>query len=167
MLTYIWAEDLSHQIGFNSQLPWYLPADLKHFKELTMGHSIIMGRKTFTSLPNILPKRHHVILTKNQKLVQKYQRNSQVEIVSSLTELNSWLKYHKNEKNYVIGGRSVFQALISQVDYLEKTAIKANFIANVTMPQIDYDKFALIKSVAHQPDANNTYYYDFLTYQRK
>ena len=63
MLAYIWAEDLTGGIGIDGHLPWHLAADLKRFKEKTMNHPMIMGRKTFESLPGILPGRKHIVLT--------------------------------------------------------------------------------------------------------
>ena len=61
MLRFIWAEDEASYIGYQGRLPWHLPADMKHFKELTSDHVIVMGRKTFESFPGLLPKREHVI----------------------------------------------------------------------------------------------------------
>lgn len=66
MIRFIWAEDEDGRIGYQGALPWHLPADLKHFKELTSNHIIVMGRKTFDSFPGLLPKRKHIILSTNQ-----------------------------------------------------------------------------------------------------
>ena len=85
MLSFVWAEDQQHGIGIDGHLPWNLPADLKHFKEKTIGHPIIMGRKTFASLPHPLPERKHIVLTHRQELKQKYAGNEQVKIVSTFS----------------------------------------------------------------------------------
>ena len=95
MIEYVWAEDQKHQIGLNGHLPWHLPADMHHFKEETMGHPIIMGRKTFMSFPKLLPGRKHIVLTHDQTLKEKYQDNDQVVIVSSVAELNKYLDKQK------------------------------------------------------------------------
>lgn len=111
MTTFVWAEDQNHQIGIDGHLPWNLPADLQHFKKLTLGHPLVMGRKTFMSLPQVLTSRIHVVLTTKQELVAKYEYNPQVIMLTSLSELNDWLKGHQKEHIYVIGGKSVFAAL--------------------------------------------------------
>lgn len=167
MIEYVWAEDEKHQIGLKGHLPWHLPADLRHFKEKTVGHPIIMGRKTFMSLPKLLPQRKHIVLTSSQELKQKYRHNKQVVILSSLAELNDYIQKHKQEKMCVIGGASIFKALIDQVDILEKTAIEAVFEADIRMPAINYDQFVLLNKEHHVADSKNKYPYTFLTYQRK
>lgn len=88
MITFIWAEDEKHQIGLNGHLPWHLPQDMQHFKKLTKGHPIVMGRKTFDSLPKILPQRQHLVLSRNPNLARKYAENEQVTVFSSLSDLN-------------------------------------------------------------------------------
>lgn len=167
MIEYVWAEDQKHQIGLDGHLPWHLPADLKHFKEKTIGHPIIMGKKTFMSLPSLLPERLHIVLTHDQRLKNKYQNNQQVIIVNSIAELNDYIKKHADEKLCAIGGVSIFKALMDQVEILEKTEIEATFKADTVMPIIDYDKFDLIIRTHHDPDSKNKYAYNFLTYQRK
>ncbi|EEJ72258.1 dihydrofolate reductase [Lactobacillus ultunensis] len=167
MIEYVWAEDKKHQIGVDGHLPWHLPADLKHFKEETINHPIIMGRKTFASLPRLLPKRKHIVLTHNEDLKKKYQTNDQVIILASLEELNQYLQNHRSEKICAIGGVSIFKALIDQVDILAKTEIDGVFSADTVMPEIDYDKFKLIKKEAHPADEKNKFPYTFLTYVRK
>lgn len=163
MITFVWAEDKKHQIGLDEHLPWHLPADLKHFHDLTINHPIVMGRKTFDSLPKILPKRQHIVLTRNSSTITQ----EQVITVSSFAELDNWLDEHRQQDISVIGGTSVFAALLNRVDCLEKTAIKATFAGDTIMPAIDYSQFDLVKGVSHYPDEQNKYSYDFLTYNRK
>lgn len=167
MITFIWAEDEKHQIGLDGHLPWHLPQEMQHFKELTKGHSIVMGRKTFISLPKLLPQRKHLVLSKNHTLARTYANNDWVEFFSSLGDLNRWLKTHQNDSIFVIGGSSLFQALMTQVDRLEKTEIKAVFVADTVMPAIDYSKFKLINEVTHYPGKHTKYLYRYLTYVRK
>jgi len=167
MIIFVWAEDQKHQIGIDGHLPWKLPADLHHFKEITYGHPIIMGRKTFMSLPHLLSGRKHIVLTTSLTLKNKYRDNKQVLIINSVRDLRDWIKKHKKQNLCVIGGNSVFSALKNQVDRLEKTEIKATFNANVVMTKINYDDFILVKKESHQPDNLNQYPYDFLTYLRK
>ncbi|WP_294830057.1 dihydrofolate reductase [Lactobacillus rizhaonensis] len=167
MITFVWAEDQKHQIGIDGHLPWKLPADLHHFKKITYGHPIIMGRKTFVSLPHLLPGRKHIVLTTSLTLKNKYRDNKQVSIINSVKELQDWINKNRQQNLCVIGGNSVFNALKNQVDCLEKTEIMASFKADVAMTKINYDDFTLVKKESHQPDSFNHYYYDFLTYLRK
>ncbi|WP_308556655.1 dihydrofolate reductase [uncultured Lactobacillus sp.] len=167
MIEYVWAEDKEKNIGLDGHLPWHLPADLKHFKEKTMNHPILMGRKTFTSLPKLLPGRQHIVLTRNKELKDKWQDNKQVEILTSLEEMNAYLAEHQDEKICAIGGVSIFKALIDQVDVLEKTEIDGAFKADTTMPEIDYSQFELVNKEHHDADSKNKYPYTFLTYVRK
>lgn len=167
MIEYVWAEDKKHQIGVDGHLPWHLPADLRHFKEETLNHPIIMGRKTFASLPKLLPKRKHVVLTHNEDLKRKYQASDQVIIVTSMEELDQYLQNHRSEKICAIGGVSIFEALMDQVDVLSKTEIDGVFRADTVMPAIDYQRFKLVKKEKHPADQQNKYPYTFLTYVRK
>ena len=167
MITYVWAEDKKHQIGYQGHLPWDLPADLKYFKNQTMGHPILMGRKTFASLPHILPGRQHLVLTHSKEFKTEYKNNSQVTVFLNKEELYAYLRKHCDEEICAIGGVSIFKILCDEVDCLKKTAIDASFKADTTMPQIDYSKFNLIKEENHEADEKNKYAYSFLTYVRK
>lgn len=167
MITFVWAEDLNHGIGYQVNLPWHLPADMKHFKEKTSGHPILMGRKTFNSLPGLLPKRKHLILTHDQEFKKKYADNDQVLVFTSSDELRSYLAEHKKDDIKAIGGVSIFNLLKNQVDVLEKTVIHHGFKVDTYMPELDYNKFELIKKEKHAADEKNKYAYDFLTFKRK
>ncbi|WEV70252.1 dihydrofolate reductase [Lactobacillus sp. ESL0785] len=167
MITFVWVEDQKKQIGLNGHLPWKLPGDLQHFRKLTSGHTIVMGRKTFTSLPKILPHRKHIVLSKNHELAQKYSKNQQVVILSSLKQLELWLANHQEQQIDVIGGNAVFKPLVHQVDRLEKTVIAATFKGDTIMTPIDYSKFKLVKKEYHNPNLQDKYPYEFLTYIRK
>ena len=167
MITFVWAEDEKHQIGIDGHLPWRLPADLHHFKKITYGHPIVMGRRTFMSLPHILPGRKHIVLTTRQELKNKFHADQRVLIIPTISELQSWIDRHKNLEICVIGGNSVFDALKNQVDCLEKTEIKATFTADVIMTKLNYNDFKLVKREFQQPDNLNLYSYEFLTYMRK
>lgn len=167
MIEYVWAEDKEKNIGLNGHLPWYLPADMKHFKEVTINHPIIMGRKTFESFPNLLPKRKHIVLTHNEKLKNKYQNNDQVTILPTVEYLHNFVAEHQDERMCAIGGVSIFNALMDQVEVLEKTEIDAIFEADTKMPEIDYSRFNLVAKKHYEPDEKNKYPYTFLTYKLK
>lgn len=167
MLTYVWAEDEKHAIGYQGHLPWHLPADLQHFKEKTMSHAILMGRKTFASLPQILPGRQHLVLTHQQALKEKYQNNPQVTVFLSVKQMQDYINRHQDLNIDVIGGSSLFELLKDRVEVLEKTQIHAIFAADAFMPLLNYDDFDLVKKASFVKDDHNHYAYDFLTYRRK
>ena len=84
MLSIIVAKSINNVIGYNNKLLWHISDDMKRFKNLTMGHNIIMGRKTFESLGRVLPNRHHIVLTRNKN----YKIDDEnVEIINDITEL--------------------------------------------------------------------------------
>lgn len=167
MIKFVWAEDANHGIGYEGHLPWHMPADMKHFKDETIGHPILMGRKTFDSFPHLLPKRKHLVLTRDQNLAKQYQDNDQVEIFSSIEKMKDYLKAHKDEEISAIGGVSIFKALLDEVDQLEKTEIEHEFEVDTYMPEIDYSQFELVKKEAYKPDEKNKYPYTFFTYVKK
>lgn len=167
MLTYIWAEDLDRGIGYQGHLPWHLPADLHHFKELTMGRAMVMGKNTFLSLPKVLPGRKHLVLTHDRNLAKKYEGDEQVEFFYDLTSLKKFLKTNHDQEFAVIGGASIFKAFENEVDRLEMTKIKGAFAADTFMPKLDFGKFEIIHQEQHAHDDRNDYDYTFFTYQRK
>ncbi|CCI85655.1 dihydrofolate reductase [Lactobacillus pasteurii DSM 23907 = CRBIP 24.76] len=166
MLTYVWTEGKNHEIGYQGHLPWHLPADLKHFKELTMGHEMLMGKGTFDSLPGLLPGRRHLVLTHEKKQDSQFADNSQVEFFD-LPQLSAYLDEHQAESIMVIGGVSLFKLLCDQVDCLEMTKIDGEFAADTYMPDLDWEKFELIKSKSFAKDDRNSYNYKFLTFSKK
>ncbi|CAX66671.1 dihydrofolate reductase [Lactobacillus johnsonii] len=166
MIRFIWAEDEDGCIGYRGALPWHLPADLKHFKELTSNHIIVMGRKTFDSFPGLLPKRKHIILSTNPILQRRYQDNSRVKVFSQIKQLKNWIEDHTEETIDIIGGAEVFKEFKDDVDVLEKTKIHHIFKCDTWMPELKYEDFKLVNSESHRPDENNKFDYDFLEYKR-
>ncbi|GFZ27668.1 dihydrofolate reductase [Lactobacillus corticis] len=166
MLTFVWAEDELGNIGYQGHLPWHLPADLQHFKAVTMHKPMIMGRKTFDSFPGILPGRKHLVLSHDPSLQDKYDPQ-QVEIVTSVDELQEIIAAYGDQEICLIGGSGVFALFVDQVDRLEKTLVYGQFPADTKMVPINYENFTLVKRSDFKADAKNPYDYSFLTYQRK
>src|SRR3990167_5774349 len=100
-ISLIVAKTKNHVIGFESKMPWHLPADLKHFKIITMGCPIVMGRKTFESIGKVLPGRKNIIISHNKNL-----KIEGAEVYSSLKEV---LENAKEEKMFVIGGAEIYK----------------------------------------------------------
>ena len=137
-LNLIWAEDLNGWIGKNNTIPWHVSADMKHFRKQTMGHPIIMGRKTFASLGNKpLPKRKNIVIT-SQKI-----NVPDVVVIHSLDELKKYLTEYPAEY-FVIGGATIYQQLLPFATKLTRTVINADIAGDTKMPTIDYDRWHLV-----------------------
>ena len=110
MLSIVVAKAKNNIIGKNNELVWHLPEDLKHFKELTTGHTIIMGRKTYESLGNPLPNRKHIIFSQNPDLKINEEN---VQVVHSLLEIQDLIE--GKEEAFVIGGAMIYNFLMPYV----------------------------------------------------
>lgn len=160
MLSIIVAKSKNNVIGKNNKLIWHIPDDLKRFKTLTTGHTIIMGRKTFESIGRVLPNRIHIVLTrdKNYKI-----NNENVQVVTDISEIDKFIN-DKNE-NFVIGGESIYKTLIDKCQKLYITQINQDFDGDAYFPEINDNKFKIIEQIKGPKDENNFDYYYF-TYQR-
>lgn len=153
------AIDEKNGIGKNNLLPWHLPADLKHFKTITTGHPIIMGRKTFDSIGKALPNRRNIVISRNSKLLIP-----EVEVCSSL---NSAIELCKEEKNvFVIGGAQIFEQALPLADVLYLTIIHEDFDSDVFFPGISLNEWIEEEKILHEPDEKNLYSYSFIKYKK-
>lgn len=147
-------------IGKDNSLIWHLPADLKYFKALTMGHPIVMGRKTFESIGKPLPGRTSVIITRNTA----YKPEGCL-IAHSLTEAVEMLKSY--EKAFIIGGEQIYRQAIDIVDFLYITEVHRAFDGDAFFPVINPDIWEKTFRSDHEPDDKNAYPYSFVVYKRK
>ena len=134
----------NHVIRKNNQLPWYIPEDLKYFKEKTEHQKIIMGRKTFQSMDALLPNRTHIIISTTIKSIINCL------VFSSLTEAIKTLKKESsgNEEIFIIGGSFIFNKAF-ELDILDKlyiTKIHQDFDGDVFLPSVPYQKYKLINN---------------------
>ena len=159
-LTLIAAASTNNVIGFNNKLIWNIPSDLKRFKELTLGHSVIMGRKTFESLPNPLPKRRNIIVTKNKD----YSRNG-IEVTSNIEDAIDLCK--SDSQPFIIGGGEIYSQTIEIVDKIELTRVYKDYQGDAFFPDIPLDKFELTNELVNYLDDDSSTKYSFLTYIRK
>ncbi|MEC7185891.1 MAG: dihydrofolate reductase [Bacteroidota bacterium] len=159
-LTIIAAASTNNVIGFNNKLIWNIPNDLKRFKELTLGHSVIMGRKTFESLPNPLPKRRNIIVTKNKD----YSRNG-IEVTSNIEDAIDLCK--SDSQPFIIGGGEIYSQTIEIVDKIELTRVYKDYQGDAFFPDIPLDKFELTSELVNYLDDDSSTKYSFLTYIRK
>lgn len=138
MISIIVAIAENNVIGKDGLLIWHIPRDLKHFKEITLGSTIIMGRKTFESLGRVLPGRHHVVLTRNKD----YKIDDpNVTIIHSMDEIQPFIDDEK--ENFIIGGGQLFAAMLPKAQRLYLTWIGQSYEGDTYFPEIPAGEFHL------------------------
>lgn len=161
MLSIIVAKAKNNIIGKENKLVWNLPADLKHFKDLTTGHTIIMGRKTFESLGRVLPNRKHIVFSQNPDFKIK---DENVQIVHSMLEIQEYIE-DKNE-NFVIGGAMIYNLLMPYVTKMYVTEIEEEFEGDSFFPKIDTKIWKETNREKGPKDNKNELDYEFVTYEK-
>lgn len=152
--------DEKNGIGKNNKLLCHLPADLKRFKQLTSGHSIVMGRKTFESLPDgALPNRKNIVISRN--------KNYTAENISTIGSTAELYELCKNEELiYIIGGEEIYKLFIQSADILYITKIHHQFEADTFFPSFSGSDWNHIENEAHQSDEKNRFAYTFQVYTK-
>lgn len=151
------AMDQKRGIGKNNKLPWHIPEDLKRFKEITFGHPVIMGRKTYESIGRLLPNRLNIIITQNKN----YALGGAV-VVHSLQEAIEKASEEEKKELFIIGGGQIFAQAIPLVDRLYLTIVKGDYDVDTFFP--DYSDFDRV--IMRQHFNGNPYSYEFLTLER-
>lgn len=146
-------------IGKDNTLPWQLPADLKRFKEITTGHPVIMGRKTYESIGKALSGRKNIIITK-----QKNYSAENCFIVNSIDEAISLVKDEK--EIFFIGGAEIYRQILPRANRLYLTLIKKEFAGDVYFPEIRWNEWKEISRQKGYVDNNNPYEHEFLVFER-
>lgn len=147
-------------IGKDNQLVWHLPADLKHFRELTTGETVVMGRKTFESIGKALPGRRNIVVTRHRD----YQAPG-CEVVHSLEEAAE--AGEQDDNVFIIGGGEIYRQAMSIAGTLYITEIHQDFTGDTVFPGIDPEIWAETFREDHRADERNPYDYSFITYQRR
>ena len=161
MITIVVAMGKNREIGVDNQLLWHLPKDLKHFKELTSGHPIIMGRKTYESIGKPLPNRTNIVISRKNDWFEEG-----ILIVGSIKEA---LKFAKkiDENVFVIGGGTIYEQTIDLADQLEITLVDATLNADTYFPKIDEKIWQKTQETWHEKDEKNQYDFCFQTFTKK
>ena len=158
-LSMIVAASENDVIGINGDLPWRLSADLRRFKRLTMGHHIIMGRKTFDSIGRLLPGRTTVIVT----------RQPAYEIQGALiaNSLEAAISLCSNDDcPFVTGGAEIYRSALPWVNEIHLTRVHTELSGDTVLPEIDWHQWEKVDSVRHPQDEKNSFDYSFETYRR-
>ena len=160
MITIVVAMGKNREIGADNQLLWHLPKDLKQFKELTSGHPIIMGRKTYESIGKPLPNRTNIVISRKNDWFEEG-----ILIVGSIKEA---LKFAKkiDENVFIIGGGTIYEQTIDLADQLEVTLVDAELKADTFFPKIDEKKWLKTNETTHQKDEKNQFDFSFQTFER-
>lgn len=161
MLSLIVAVSRNNVIGKDNGLIWHLPDDLKHFKELTTGKTIIMGRKTFDSLGRVLPNRKHVVITRSGIDVD----DENVEVVQDVSDIQKYID--DDNENFLIGGATMYALLINKVSKMYITRINQDFVGDAYFPKFNEDDWEIVEKRKGPQDEKNNFDYDYITYVRK
>ncbi len=162
----------NNEIGRKNELLWDLPIDMKHFRETTSGHPIIMGQRTYESLGTDsnglpgkpLPNRRNIVLT----LDKDFKREG-IEIYYSIEDLEKVLSetMQENEEAFIIGGGMIYKLFIDKADKLYITHVNAEFgDADTLFPVIDKDRWKVISEDKHEKDEKNIYDCNFVIYEK-
>jgi dihydrofolate reductase len=160
MITLIAAVGLRNELGKDNQLLWHLPNDFKHFKELTSGHHVIMGRKTFESLPGILPNRTHIVISRNPA----WHKEGVLLAISLDAAFNL---VPAGEQAYVIGGGEIYRQALPHSDRIELTRVETQMEADTFFPEINLEEWKLVAEEAHPADGRHAYAYRFQRFEKR
>ena len=161
MIAIVVAAAENNVIGKDNGLIWHLPADLRHFKQVTMGHPMLMGRKTFESIGKPLPGRTSIIIT-----TQKDYAAKGCIVTHSLQEAVEQAKA-LDEEICIIGGAEIYRQALPLTDSIYLTRIHHSFEGDVFFPEIKEEEWEAVEQEHHEPDEKNKYSYSFITLKRK
>lgn len=164
ILSAILAMSENHVIGKQNQLPWRMPADMRHFKEITTGHTVLMGRKTYESIGKPLPNRTNIVLTRHPH----YQAPG-CTVVATIIEALKFAEKQSPDKQeiFVIGGAEIYHLLLPYCDRIYLTLIHHHFDGDIYFPVIETRDWNEIKRIDCAADNENPYPYSFIWLERK
>ncbi|MBM0489864.1 type 3 dihydrofolate reductase [Aeromonas jandaei] len=149
-------------IGKDNQMPWHMPADLAHFKRVTLGKPVLMGRKTFESIGRPLPGRRNLVISRNPD----YQADG-IEVVSSVEAALALLADNEVAEVMVIGGGHLYAELLPKADCLYLTRIELEVEGDTRFPAFADEQWQCVEREVHQADEKNPHPYRFETWLRK
>ena len=161
MLSIIVAKSINNAIGKDNKLLWKIPDDMKRFKEITTGHTVIMGRKTFESIGKVLPNRLNIILTRdpNYKI-----DDPNVKILGGVSDLEEYI--NDENENFVIGGAQIYSILMPKCQKLYVTQVDKDFVGYTYFPVIRENEWEVTEKTEGPKDEND-FKYEYITYKRK
>jgi dihydrofolate reductase len=161
MVSIVVAADENNGIGKANKLPWRLSADLKHFKKITTGHHIIMGRNTYESIGKPLPERTNIVITSNKMFSAEG-----IVVMPGLHEAIDFVKSKLENECMIIGGAQIYKQAISISNRIYLTRVHTVCDCDVFFPAIDQDAWKLISTIRHSADDKNEFDYSFEVYEK-
>ncbi len=161
VISMIAAMDKNRLIGNGPDIPWQMPADRRHFRNMTVGKPVVMGRKTFETLKRPLGKRQNIILTRNTA----YEAPKGCSVAHSVADVLGLCK--ETEELMICGGAPIYQAFLPYANRLYLTQIHATFEGDVYFPEFDIAAWEEVKRLDGEPDEKNPYPYSFLFLERR
>lgn len=147
-------------IGRDNGLPWRLPADMRHFKSLTTGHAVVMGRRTYDTLTEPLPDRRNIVVSRDPT-----RRYRGAEVVGSLNEALALAA--GDDEVFVAGGAEIYRLALPRADRIYLTVVHATVEGDTFFPDVDLDEWQLAEDVRHASDARHAHPYSFRVYHRR
>jgi dihydrofolate reductase len=161
LISGIVAKSLNHVIGVDNRLPWRLPADLSYFKQLTLNHHIMMGRKTFESIGKPLPQRTSIILTKDT--AYNFENTF---VTNSIQKGIEFAEQNAENELFIIGGAEIYRLAMPLLNRLYVTEVQVYIEGDKFFPLISED-WQEINREKHSKDLKNIYDYEFVMYQKR
>lgn len=169
-LALIVAKARNHTIGRDNKLPWYLPNDLKYFKQVTLGKPIIMGRKTYDSIGKPLPGRTNIVITR-QSDYRPANQNDSVRVVDSFEAAQQLaeqiLIVNGQSEAMIIGGAEIYRLALPMVDRMYITEVHAEVEGDAFFPEFDQQQWQTVAREDFAAEGPNPYDYSFVVYQRR
>ncbi|MHB7919329.1 dihydrofolate reductase [Staphylococcus hominis] len=156
-LSILVAHDQQRVIGYKNALPWHIPNDLKHVKQLSTGHTLVMGRKTFESIGKPLPNRKNVVLTRDNNF-----KPDGVEVIHTINAI-----YNLEGHVFIFGGQTLFDVMIDKVDDMYITVVGGKHQGDTFFPPYTFEDWTVASSEEGQLDEKNTIPHTFLHLIRK
>ena len=158
-ITIVVAISENHAIGKDNKLLWYLPNDLKHFKEITSGHTVIMGRKTYESVGKPLPNRRNIIITRQNITIEGCEVVNSIEAALALCA--------EEAEVFIVGGAEIYKQSMHLTDRIYLTIVHKDFDGDSYFPEINPNEWHETAREDHEPDAKNTLPYSFVTLEKR
>ncbi len=159
ILSIIVAIAKNHTIGKDNKLLWYLPNDLKHFKDVTTGHTVIMGRKTFDSVGKPLPRRRNIVVTRQAISIEGCEVTPSIEAAIALCKAE--------DEVFIVGGAEIYRQAIPLTNRIYLTIIDQDFEGDTFFPELNPDEWQETDREDFEPDEKNKYKYAFITLVRR
>jgi dihydrofolate reductase len=166
MINLIAAIGVNRELGYKNQLLCHLPNDLKHFKELTTGQFVVMGRKTYESIGHPLPNRQNIIVTRNNKFVEPvgtYVYNSLEDVI------HEYQQYNENQNElFICGGAEIYKQSLKYADRILLTVIENHFNkVDTWFPPFSFLDWKVTSNIQNEIDEKNPYVHSFIKYERR